>query len=140
MSSPDVKTALAEAEKSDRAAERNARAAAALAAAEKLQSENKLDQAYTRLKLVAKEYADTDSGNTAAADIKSIEKNHPDVIQKMTDSEGAVKAKAALSMAASYKQAGRTDLARAKYQSVIENYPGTTYASDAKIELSHLDN
>ena len=140
MSNPQVKTALAEAEKSDRASEHNARAAAALAAAEKLQAENKFALAYTRLKLVVKEYADTDAGVKAAGEMKSLEHAHPDVIQKISDSDTAVKAKAALSMAASYKQSGRTDMARAKYKSVIESYPGTTYADEAKQELTHLDN
>ncbi|HWE04920.1 MAG TPA: TlpA disulfide reductase family protein [Tepidisphaeraceae bacterium] len=140
MSNAQVKAALAEADKSDRASEHNARAAAALAAAEKLQGENKFALAYNRLKMVAKEYADTDAGVTAGGEIKSLERSHPEVIQKISEADGAVKAKAALSMAASYKQSGRTDLARAKYQSVIDGYPGTSYADEAKREMTHLDN
>jgi len=140
MSNPQVKAAMAEAEKSDRAAEHNARAAAALVAAEKLQADSKFALAYNRFQFVVKEYADTDAATTAASELKSLEQSHPDVIQKISESDGAVKAKAALSMAASYKQSGRTDLARAKYQSVIDVYPGTSYAAEAKRELAHLDN
>jgi len=49
------------------------------------------------------------------------------------------KAKAALSMANSYKESGKSDLARQKYQWVIDQFPNTSYSETAKKELKDLN-
>jgi TolA-binding protein len=43
-------------------------------------------------------------------------------------------------MARSYKGARKLDQAREKYQSIIQDYPGTSYADTARAELAALGN
>ena len=51
---------------------------------------------------------------------------------------GDAKAKSAMSMAAAYKTAGKYDLARQRYETVIKEFPGTPQAEEAKRELGSL--
>ena len=50
----------------------------------------------------------------------------------------AGKARSALSLAESYRRSGKTDLARKKYQEVIEQFPGSKEAETARAELAKL--
>ena len=43
-----------------------------------------------------------------------------------------------LSMAANYKTAGKPDLAKKKYQEVIDQFPKTSYAEAAKKEMDAI--
>ena len=59
-------------------------------------------------------------------------------VKRVVEKESATRAKAALSMARSYKGAKKLDQAREKYRSIIADYPGTTYADTARAELEAL--
>ena len=135
---PEVKKSLADADRADREADRNAKASAALAAAEQLEVDNKNELAYARFKSIVKEFQNTDAATTTAAEVSAIEKHHPEVIKKIADSANATKAKAALTLAASYKQSGQLEAAKSKYDSVLKDYPGTEFADQARKELAHL--
>ena len=120
-------------------AEKESRAGDVLTSAQALQSQKKDAQAYERFEEVVKEFPDTDAARTASDSIKAYEHDKPELVKKVSDSAAAGKAKAALSMADSYRKSQRTDLARAKYQSVIKEFPGTPYAETAKKALEEMD-
>ena len=61
-----------------------------------------------------------------------------DTVKRINEKETGTKAKAALSMARSYRTAHKTDQARQKYQSIIQEFPNTPYAQTAQQELSSL--
>jgi outer membrane protein assembly factor BamD (BamD/ComL family) len=60
-------------------------------------------------------------------------------VKRVSSSAVDSKAKAALSVANSYKESGKTDLARQKYQSVIDQFPNTPYSETAKKEMKELN-
>jgi tetratricopeptide (TPR) repeat protein len=130
MSKPEAKKAV-------EAAEKESQAANALDAAKKLRAAKKHEQAYEQLKLAAKAFAGTPSGDEAAKLAKAYESDAA-FMKKMTDQQVGGKAKAALSVARSYAGAGRRDQARKKYESIIAEYPNTDYAKTAQTELSAL--
>jgi thiol-disulfide isomerase/thioredoxin len=134
---PEAKAQLDAADKAEKEKLREAHAADALAAAHKLQTEKKDDQAYAQFKVIAAQFAGTHSGASALAEVKKYEAD-AQFIKRQNDGAATAKAKGALSIAASYKGAGRYDLARQKYQSVIDQFPGTTAADTAKKELATL--
>ncbi|CAN5599502.1 hypothetical protein BH10PLA1_BH10PLA1_20730 [soil metagenome] len=131
MKTPAVKAAI----DADR---RNTLAAAELDVAEKLKEAKKDEAAYLKFKSIAKTYAGTPPGDTAAAAVAEYEKDTA-FVKRVNESAGGAKAKAALSMAASYVQSGRIDLAKKKYQDVIDQFPGTSFAATAKTELAKLN-
>ena len=53
---------------------------------------------------------------------------------------GKSKAESILAMAASYRSAGNTDLAKSKYQEVIEQFPNTPWADTARQQIADLQN
>ena len=129
---PEAKSAIALAEKS-------AKADDALETAEKLKAAKKHELAYARFKEIVKLFAGTDAAAKAQAQVIEYEKD-PAFVKRATESAAATKAQSALRLADSYKKSGRTDLARRKYQSVIDDFPGTSYADAAKKALGELDN
>jgi outer membrane protein assembly factor BamD (BamD/ComL family) len=128
---PEVKAQLSKAERTKAAAD-------ALAAAQKLKAEKKDDQAYLRFKTIAKDFADTPSGAVAAAMVTEYEKN-PAFVKSVTDNANSAKAKSTLKLAQSYRDAGRSDLARKKYQAVIDEFPNTTFAEQARKEIASMN-
>jgi thiol-disulfide isomerase/thioredoxin len=130
VSNPDAREALNQAEKSVKAEE-------ALAGADKLRAEKKHELAYTRYKEITKAFAGTEAADKAGAQVKVYEQDQG-FVKRVNDKAGATRARAALSMAASYKNAGNTELARQKYQSVIHDFPGTPYAETATRALAEL--
>ena len=127
----------AEAKAAIAGAEKTARADEALSAADKLRSQKKDELAYERYKAVAKAFAGTDAAKKAESQIAQYEKD-PAFIAKVHADAGASRARAALSMALNYKNAGNVDLARSKYESVIRDFPGTPYAETARRALADL--
>ena len=121
------------------AQKRNDAAAAALAKAQELQAAKKPEMAYTAFKSVAKTYPGTPAATDAAAAIADFEKD-PAFVKRASDTAASGPAKSALNLAASYAAAGKTDLAKAKYQSVIDQFPGKTFAEQAKQALGELGN
>ena len=130
MAKPEARQAVETAEKA-------ARADDALAVARDLQKQRKDDLAYVRYKSIAREFPDTTAATTAAAEIKRYEGDAA-FLKRVTEQETSTRAKAALSMARTYRQARRTNQARQKYESIIKEFPGTPYAQTARQELAAL--
>jgi thiol-disulfide isomerase/thioredoxin len=126
-----------EARQQAEAADKASRAEEVLAAAQELQKAKKDDEAYFKFKAVAREFPGTDAGATAAAQVKRYEGDKA-FVKRVIEKEAQTKGKAALSMARSYKGAKKYDQARQKYQSIIDDFPGTTFAETAKQELASL--
>jgi thiol-disulfide isomerase/thioredoxin len=127
---PEVKTALAKAARADTAQ-------GLLDAAQNLKDAKKDDQAYAQFKAVATNYPDTDAGAKATTIAKEYEKDTA-FIRRITESAAAAKATSTIKLAQSYAGAGRNDLARKKYQEVIEQFPGTSFAEQAQKALAAL--
>jgi thiol-disulfide isomerase/thioredoxin len=128
MKNPEAKAAIELADKSRKAND-------ALAVARQLQTDKKDEQAYIAFKSVVTNYRDTDAAKTAAAAVATYEKD-PNFAKRAIEKEVGGKAKSMLSLAANYRSAGRIDLAKKKYQEVIDQFPGTSYADTAKKELA----
>jgi len=129
--------AMPEARAQIAAAERSAKADAALASAQQLKEEQKDIAAYPAFKSVVATFPGTDAAAKASEIVKAYESDK-DFMKKFNDAVAGPKAKSALSMADSYKRAGRADLAKKKYQSVIEQYPNTEYAEKAQKALDEM--
>ena len=119
------------------AAKKSEQAAAALAAAQKLKANKKDDLAYSRFKEIVTAYAGTEAATTAAQEVQAYEK---DAAFMAHYSRNAVsgKAKAALSVADSYRAAGNQELAKKKYREVIDKYPDTDFAKTAQQALEEM--
>ena len=126
-----------EARQQAEAADKAARADDALAAALSLQKDKKDDQAYFHFKAIVKEFPATDAAKTAGEQVKRYEADKQ-FVKRVVEKENSTRAKAALSMARSYKTANRIEQARAKYQSILADFPGTTWADTARQELASL--
>ena len=138
LAMPQAKAQLEAADRAEKDKERAARAADALAAAQKLQAAKKDDQAYTAFKSIVSNYANTPAASTAAEEVATYEKD-PAFVKRVTGASTDAKAKAALSVANSYKESGQTDLAKQKYKAIIDQFPNTSYAETAKKELKDLN-
>jgi TolA-binding protein len=138
LAMPQAKAQIEAADRAEKDKERAARAADALSAAQKLQAAKKDDQAYTQFKSIVSSYANTPAAAEAAQEVAKYEQD-PAFVKRVTGASVDVKAKAALSVANSYKESGQTDLAKQKYKAVIDQFPGTSYAETAKKELKDLN-
>ncbi|HXE52366.1 MAG TPA: hypothetical protein VN541_05090 [Tepidisphaeraceae bacterium] len=116
---------------------KSAKADAALKEAQDLQAQKKDELAYASFKEITKSFAGTDAAAQAQVQVEKYEKD-PAFVSRVTQKNTASKARAALSMARNYHAVGRDDLAKAKYQSVIDEFPGTSYAEEAKKGLSEM--
>jgi outer membrane protein assembly factor BamD (BamD/ComL family) len=119
------------------AADKAARADEALAAARELEKQKKDELAYNRYKAITREFPDTDAATTAAAAVKRYEGDAA-FVKRLSEKEASGRARAALSMARSYRTANKSDQARQKYQSIIQEFPNTPYAQAAQQELAAL--
>jgi thiol-disulfide isomerase/thioredoxin len=138
VNNPEAKSQLAAAEQVERDKERLARADEALAVAKKSQQEGKHEQAYAQFKSLTSLYAGTAPAASAAEHVAKYEKD-PVFVKRANEKAAETKARSALSMAANYRSAGRTDKAREKLQSIIDEFPGTSFAETAKKELAALN-
>jgi thiol-disulfide isomerase/thioredoxin len=139
MARPEVKAKLEAQENARKAAERTKAAAAALAAAKSLQSSKKDEEAYAGFKAVAKDYADTPSAAPASAAVAAYEKDAA-FVKRVNEATAGAKAKGVLALAQNYRAAGRKDLARKKYESIISEFPGTSFAETAAKEMKAMGN
>jgi TolA-binding protein len=130
MSKPQARAAIA-------AAERNAKAVEALQVAQKLQAQKKDELAYVRFNDVVRIYPGTDAATEAQVQVSQYEKDTA-FVKRVKEKEVASKATAALHMGNSYKAAGNSEMARRKYQSVVDEFPGTSYADEAQKALATL--
>ena len=128
---PEVKAAMAKADADSKSAE-------ALAAATKLQEEKKDAQAYLAFKTVVTDYPGTAAADTASQQLQAYDKSNPALSSAAGEAAVAGKAKAALSIAASYERLGNFDQAKEKYKSIIETYPNTSFAKTAQEHLTTL--
>ena len=126
-----------EARKQIEAADKAEKADAALAAAEKLKDAKQDAAAYQRFKEITAMFAGTSAAEKATVAVKAYEAD-PVFVKKVVNVQAAQKAKAALSMADSYKGAGKIEQAKKKYQEVIDQYPGTAQAASAKQSVDQL--
>jgi thiol-disulfide isomerase/thioredoxin len=130
-------SAMPEAQAQIAAAQKDAKASEELAIAQKLQAEGKNELAFTRYQQIVKQFPSTDAGKTAAQAVKMYESD-PAFVRRANESTAAGKAKGMLALAQSYRAASRTDLARKKYQEVIDTFPGTSFATTAAKALAEL--
>ncbi len=134
----DELMAMPEAKAGIELAEKNARAAEALAIAHKLKADNKPESAYTRFKQVVSAFSGTDAAAEAATEVAEYEKD-PAFVQRVREAEAAGKANGLLGMARNYTNAGRADLAKKKYLEVLDQFPDTSFAKTASDELAKLN-
>jgi thiol-disulfide isomerase/thioredoxin/outer membrane protein assembly factor BamD (BamD/ComL family) len=130
-SNPKVKQQL-EAEKTEK------ESADALAVANQLKADKKDELAYPRFKAIVKTYPNTPAAVEAADDVKAYEANIP-LMTKLTQSTNGKKAQAMLALAENYKSTGNTDKAKSKYQDVIDQFPGSSWAETAKKALEAMN-
>ncbi len=128
---------LPEAKSQIESARRIAHAAAALDAARKLQDAKKPEAAYIAFKAIAHDFPETPAAAEAKTAITEFERD-PAFVKKASDDAAGGKAKGALSLARMYASAGKTDVARKKYEEIIAAWPTTTYAETARQELASL--
>jgi thiol-disulfide isomerase/thioredoxin len=127
---PEVGAALA-------AMEDAKKADAELAAAQALQAEKKDEQAYAKFKAITKQYAKSPAAATAAEAVAVYEKD-PAFVKRANETAAGGKAKGMLSLAQTFARSYKTEQARKKYQEVIDQFPGTSYADTAKKEMAAL--
>lgn len=132
MSKPEARSAI-------EGAEKQAKAGEALDVAKKLQGQKKDELAYARFADVVKAFPGTDAAAEAQTQLDRYQKDAA-FMKRMTDRNAASKATAALHMGDNYKAVGNVEMARKKYQSVITQFPGTTYAETARQSLAELAN
>jgi TolA-binding protein len=127
---PEVKVELAKAAAAAKAGEE-------LAAAQQLQADGNNEQAYVKFKSIARNYADTEAAQVAQAAVAEYEKD-PAFAKRANETVAGGKAKGMLGLAQSYKTSGKPELAKKKYQEVVDQFPDTSYAETAKKELSAM--
>jgi thiol-disulfide isomerase/thioredoxin/TolA-binding protein len=131
INDPDAKIALQK-------DQRERTAAGWLGDADHLQMAGDDMGAYHRFKQIVSTYPETPAA-TSAQQAVAVYEQDPTFLQKAKDAAAADKAKAALGLADSYRRSGRTDLAKKKYQSVIDDFPGTQFADTARQAIADLD-
>ena len=119
------------------AAEKAEKADIALTVAQKLQTEKKDALAYQRYKEITAQFAGTPAAVTAASALAVYEKDSV-FMKNVIGTQNAAKAKALLGMADNYRNAGKGEQAKKKYQEVVDEYPGTPQAASAKKALSEM--
>ncbi|HEV2295445.1 MAG TPA: redoxin domain-containing protein [Tepidisphaeraceae bacterium] len=127
---PAVKAELA-------ALEEAKKADSELTAAQQLQAEKKDEQAYVKFKAITRQYPKSPAASTAAEAVATYEKD-PAFVKRANEAAAGGKAKGMLGLAQSFASAHKNELARKKYQEIIDQFPGTTYAETAKREMAAL--
>jgi thiol-disulfide isomerase/thioredoxin len=130
MAKPEVRAAISDAEKQLKAGD-------ALDVAKKLQAQKKDELAYARFADVVKSFPGTDAASQAQAALNKYQQDAA-FMKRMLEHTAAGKATAALHLADSYKAAGDLETARKKYQSVLADFPNTSYADLARKALTDL--
>ena len=130
MKDPAVRTAMI-------ADKRTAAADEALASAAKLKSAGRDELAYPKYKSVAASYAGTPAG-TEAADVARAYEADAAFMAKVKGHADGRRAAATLAMADTYRAAGNATSAKAKYQEVVKQFPGTPQAKTAQAALDGM--
>jgi hypothetical protein len=112
-------------------------AAGKIAAAEKLVESGDYLKALAALKSVARKYKGTSAAEKATARVAELEGDE-EIARKIRDMEAEKFSKRVLAMGRNYAKNGMTDKARAEFQKIIDKYPESTFAEEAKQELEKL--
>ena len=112
-------------------------AARSLAAAEAALARNDHAKAFELFTFVTQRYAHTESAKTAAERLASIRADRA-AMKKVNDERAAKKCRGMLSMARSYARNGMTARARALLEKVVDEFPDTSFAEEARRELNDL--
>jgi thiol-disulfide isomerase/thioredoxin len=131
-SDPKVKQEL-DAEKTEK------EAADALVVAKQLKADKKDELAYPRFKAIVKIYSKTAAAAEAAVVVKTYEADTV-FIARLSEKTNGKKAESMLSMADNYRSNGENDLARKKYQAVIDAFPNSRWAETAQTAIAGLGN
>lgn len=108
-----------------------------LARAEEYLKKENYAKALSLLDEVAEKYAGTAAGSKAKARAEALRADG-EIMRRAREQEAEKVCKGWLSMARSYAKNGMVDQARAKYEEIIEKYPGTSFAEEAQRELEKL--
>jgi thiol-disulfide isomerase/thioredoxin/tetratricopeptide (TPR) repeat protein len=129
--------AMPEAQAQIAAAEKSAKANDELAVAQKLQAEKKDEAAYARFKQITKQFPNTAVATTAQQAVAAYEQDAA-FVRRANESAAGGKARGMLGLAQSYRSAGKAEMARKKYQEVIDTFPNTSFAETAKQALKDM--
>jgi thiol-disulfide isomerase/thioredoxin len=132
---PDAKGALD-------AADTELKAEDALAVADALAAAKSSEKAYTAYKAVADQYPGTAAAKTATDAVAKYDADPAFAKAKAAKlaAEQSREAHSKLNLGENYAADGRTDLARERFNEVIEKYPNTPEAEQAKADLDKLGN
>jgi len=108
-----------------------------IAAAEKLIESKAYLKAIAALKGVARKYKGTKAAERATARVAELEGDE-EIGKKIYEMEAARYSKGVLAMGRNYAKNGMNDKAIAEFQKVVDKYPGTSYAEEAKQEIEKL--
>jgi thiol-disulfide isomerase/thioredoxin len=111
---------------------------ARLKQADKLRQAKQHVNAYKRYKALAKRAAATKAGQAAAERVAAYEADES-FMRKVKSEDTQAEANRLLKLANSYAQAGRAELAKEKYRKILERYPDTAAAEQAKSALAKSD-
>jgi tetratricopeptide (TPR) repeat protein len=137
LAMPEAKAQIEAAERAEREKDRAARADEALAVARKSQEAKKDEHAYNQYKAIVSAFANTPAAAAAKEQVKKYEQD-AEFVKRVVSVGNENRARSVLNLAANYKEAGRMEQAKEKYQAVIDQYPGTKAAEEAKKELNSL--
>jgi thiol-disulfide isomerase/thioredoxin len=124
---PEVKAQLKDIDLAVRAEEM-------LASGVKFQSKDNHERAYLVFIQVNKQFPKTDAAKTARSEIVRYEKD-PAFVMRAKDLEAGERAKGMLGLARSYRAVGNREQAMRKYQQVVAEFPGTSFAKTAQQEM-----
>jgi tetratricopeptide (TPR) repeat protein len=127
---PEIQVELKKKERADTAE-------SALGEAKKMRDDGKAEEAYEKFQTVATQFADTPAATAAADAVKAYDAD-PAFQRKMKNRAAAPKARQLLNLAENYRNAGRLDEARKRYQDVINQFPGSSFADTARAELDKI--
>jgi len=94
-------------------------------------------EGYDKLDQIVSEYGDTDAATKAQTIIDRIKQN-ADVMAYVKDHQAEPECKTWLSQARAFVRMGQPVRARELYQHVVETYPDTVWADDARRRLAQL--
>ncbi len=120
------------------AAIRKAQAEDLLADAQAYIEASDLVQGVQCYKKLAEEYADTPQGKEAKERLACFDSDE-DFQTQLRECEAEAKCQGLFSLARSYRANKLFEFAQAKYQEVIDQYPGTDFAEEAREELEALE-
>jgi len=132
-----LKDGYAEVKQALEQSDREAQARAALTSAVELLWERKFGECYEKLRQIASDFGETAPGADARKLLSRLEK-HPRIMTSVRDYQARDECERLLAEARSFRQTGSYAEARQILRSIIEKYPGTSYADAAYRELAEL--